>query len=855
MKKLLAVAWISLAWGPPAPAQEAAGTEFFESRIRPLLTERCLGCHGEKKTKGGLRLDSKAGWEKGGDSGPAVVPRKPGSSPLVRMIRAEPGQTPQMPPDKPLTEAAVSDLVRWVEMGAPDPRSGTVAAAKVIDWKVAGEFWSFRPVAPPESATIDGLVAAGLAEHRLRPVPRADRWTLIRRVTFDLTGLPPTEAEVRTFATDPSPDAFAKVVDRLLASPAYGEHQARKWLDLSRYAEDKIRTVEGKPAQAWRYRDWVIEAFNRDVPYDRFVKLQIAADLMEGPEDDPADRRALGFLGLGNVFPRPNNIDRSRAEEWDDRVDTLTRTFLGLTVSCARCHDHKFDPIPTQDYYSLTGIIAATKDVPIWVAPRPEIATYESAAGRSAAAAEQAAAFLQVETDRQALAKTEGLVDAALAVWADPSSNKALDGWLRKGGGRPKAVEEWTKHLPPKEGPREPSPKVREMAEVLCRTVRDNLAKPMKQRNIDLIKGLFGEKGAFPLTETVVVEGASPEWRSEYAPLRDAAKSAAAAVPAEPARGFGVSDVEKPVDLKVYIRGNPERQGEPAPRRFLRVLAGPDAARVGKGSGRLDLADAIADPRNPLTARVMANRIWQQHFGRGLVATPSNFGALGVRPSHPALLDLLADRFVRGGWSVKRLHREILLTEAYQRASTSIPANEAADPENQWLWRGSRRRLAAEELRDALLVVTGGLDRTMGGPSVEVDDLKNARRAVYAKVSRLELGKLLRLFDFPDPHLPSERRVDTTLPQQSLFLLNSPFLIERARALAARTASEPSPEAVVRRTYEAVLGRAPSPEEIAPCAAFLSAADSSEGKSKPGLTRAERFAHAMLVSNPFLFID
>ena len=852
MKKLAAAALLTLGWGAPLPAQEAAGSEFFESRIRPLLTDRCLSCHGEKKSKGGLRLDSKAGWEKGGDSGPAIVPKKPGSSPLARMIRAEPGQTPQMPPDKPLPDAAVADLLRWIEMGAPDPRAGTVAAAKTIDWKAAAEFWAFRPVAPPDSATIDGLVAAALAERGLRPAARADRWTLIRRATFDLTGLPPTESELRAFSEDPSPEAFAKVVDRLLASTAYGEHQARKWLDLSRYAEDKIRTVEGKPAQAWRYRDWVIDAFNQDVPYDRFVKLQIAADLMEGPEGDPADRRALGFLGLGNVFPRPNNIDRSRAEEWDDRVDTLTRTFLGLTVSCARCHDHKFDPIPTQDYYSLTGIIAATRDLPIWVAPRTEIAAYESAAAIAATAADQAAAFLQGETDRQALAKTEGLVDAALAVWADPSANKALDGWLRKGGGRPKAVEEWTKHLPPKEGPREPTPQVREMAEVLCRTVRDNLAKPVKSRNLDLIKGLFGEKGAFPLTETVVVEAASPEWRTEYAPLRDAAKAAKAALPVEPARAFGVSDVEKPADLKVYIRGNPERQGEAAPRRFLRVLAGPEAARVVKGSGRLDLAEAIADPRNPLTARVMANRIWQQHFGRGIVSTPSNFGALGTRPSHPALLDLLADRLVRGGWSVKRLHREILLSAAYQRASTSIAANEAADPENQWLWRGPRRRLTAEELRDALLAVSGGLDRTIGGPSGEVDDLKNVRRTVYAKVSRLDLGKLLRLFDFPDPHLPSERRMDTTLPQQSLFLLNSPFLIDRARALAARTASEPSLEAVVRRTYELALGRAPSADEIAPAAAFLSAADPA---AKPGLTRAERFAHAILVSNPFLFID
>jgi hypothetical protein len=830
-------------------SQDSAGTEFFESRIRPLLAERCLKCHGETKVKGGLRLDSKAGWEKGGDSGPAIVPRKPGSSPLVKMIRSEPGHLPQMPPDRPLAEAQVADLVRWIEQGAPDPRTGSVSAAKAIDWKAAAEFWSFRPVDAPASASIDQLVHAALAERKLRPVRRADPWTLIRRVSFDLTGLPPTEQEVRAFVEDRSPDAFAKVVDRLLASPAYGEHQARKWLDLVRYAEDQIRTVEKTAAQAWRYRDWVIESFNRDLPYDRFVRLQLAADLMEGPEDDPADRRALGLLGLGNVFVRPNNDARAKAEEWDDRVDTLTRTFLGLTVSCARCHDHKFDPIPTQDYYSLTGIIAATKDTPLWAAPRTQIADYESAASRAAAIAQQASDFLQSETDRQALAKTEGLVEAALAVWADPTVNKELDSYLRKGGGRPKAVEEWSKHLPPKEGPREPSPKVREMAESLCKSVRDNLAKPVKQRNADLMKGLFGEKGVFPLPEKIVVEAASPQWRTQYEPLRDAAKAATASLPAEPARCYGVADIEKPVDLKVFIRGNPERQGEPAPRRFLRVLSGPDAVRVAKGSGRLDLADAIADPRNPLTARVMANRIWQQHFGRGIVSTPSNFGALGSRPSHPALLDLLADRFVRGGWSVKKLHREILLSDAWQRDSTSVAASEAVDPENQWLWRGTRRRLTAEELRDAVLSVSGGLDRTAGGPSPEVDDVKNLRRTVYAKVSRLELGKLLRLFDFPDPHLSSERRTDTTLPQQSLFLLNSPFMIERAKALAAAA------EEKVQRIYELALGRAPSADEAAAAAAYLAGEDAAEWKSKVGLSRAERLAHAILVSNAFLYID
>src|SRR4051812_10823410 len=603
-----------------AVAQDGDGNEFFESKIRPVLAEQCLKCHGEKKAKGGLRLDTRAGWEKGGDNGPALVRKKSGSSLLIKMIRGEPESPPQMPPEHPLPKTVVADFVRWVDLGAPDPRTGAAAVVKQIDWKAAGEFWAFKPPSVHQSRPIDAYIDARLAELKLKPSAPADRGTLLRRVTFDLTGLPPTESEARDFLADRSPDAFAKVVDRLLATPAYGEHQARLWLDLARYAEDQAHVSEGKLGFAWRYRDWVIEAFNKDVPYDRFVKLQIAADLMEDDATDPADRRALGFIGLGNIYARPNDLARAKAEQWDDRVDTLSRAFLGLTVSCARCHDHKFDPIPTLDYYSLTGVIADTKDSVVWIAPKELVAVYEAAAAKSAEATAKAAAFLQAETDRRALEKIETLVDAALAAWADPAQNKGLAEFLKK----------------------EKTPKTREAAEKLQKAVRENVLKPIKQRNLDQYKGLFGDKGAFPLTETVVVDAASPEWRNEYAPLKAAAKDVAAQLPPEPEKCHGVVDVEKPGDLKVFVRGNPSKTGEPAPRRFLRVLAGAKAPLFKRGSGRLDLAEAIADARNPLTARVLVNRIWQQHFGRGLVATPSNFGALGSRPTHPELLDALA---------------------------------------------------------------------------------------------------------------------------------------------------------------------------------------------------------------------
>jgi hypothetical protein len=340
----------------------------------------------------------------------------------------------------------------------------------------------------------------------------------------------------------------------------------------------------------------------------------------------------------------------------------------------------------------------------------------------------------------------------------------------------------------------------------------------------------------FALPEKVVVEAASPEWKSAYAALKQRAAEAAAAVPPEPARCHGVAE-DKPADLKVFIRGNPSKLGEPAPRRFLRALVGPEAPRFTKGSGRLELAEAVADPRRPLLARVMVNRIWQQHFGRGIVATPSNFGALGERPTHPELLDALAERFLRSGYSVKSMHREILRSEAYRRSSAIDPRNQAADPENRWLWRAPRRRLSAEELRDAVLLVSGGLDRAQGGPSGDVDDPAYARRTVYGKVSRLDLSRLLKTFDFPDPNLSSERRSETTLPQQSLFLLNSPFMIARAKALAALGGDAAG-------ICRAAFGREPASDELALAEAFLKV---------PG--REAQLAQALLASNAFLFVD
>jgi len=868
-----------------AQADAHSDTEFFETKIRPLLTEHCIACHGEKKQKGGLRLDSKAAWQKGGEEGPVIVPGKSSQSALLKMVRGTPGKPPQMPPDEVLPEAAVVDLAKWVDLGAPDPRQGVATTTKEIDWEAARKFWAYQPAtataADSTSAdhgkAIDRYIAAGLLRAGLKPVGLADKRTLIRRATFDLTGLPPTEAEVQAFEADSAPEAFAKVIDRLLASPAYGEHQARGWLDLARYGEshaDNENTAE-KLTFAWRYRDWAIEAFNKDVSYDRFVKLQLAADLMEKPGDDPADRRALGLLGLGAVYARPNDLDRAKAEQWDDRVDAVTRAFLGLTVSCARCHDHKFDPIPTQDYYSLAGIIANTQNATVPISPADLLAAHDSAAAKSAAATQAAKGFLQGAADRIANQRADHLADYSIAVWRfnmqkqDQPALKpdaiakaaglslaefaALDKYLQKGNAGVQKLVVWQKLLRTKSADREPTAQVRELAQQFQTMVKDQLAKPFGVkggRSADSQKDWFGKGGIFPITDELVKANATPEWKTELASLEKAAAAAAAAVPAI-AQCNGVADIAKPADLKVYIRGNPAKKGEVAPRRFLRILSGNDRPAFKNGSGRLELAEAIADAKNPLTARVLVNRIWQQHFGRGIVATASNFGVLGSRPTHPELLDALAAGFVSDGWSIKRLHRRMMLSEAYQRASTSDQANMEIDPENQWLWRMSRRRLTVEEFRDATLMVAGNLKREMGGPSGDVDDVNNSRRTVYGRVSRHDLSQLLRLFDFPDPNISSDRRTDTTLPQQALFLMNSPFILQQAKVLAARVSAEKSSAEKVRAAYRQVFARMPSDAELKFAVGFLDAADGA----KVGLTRMERFAQAILASNEFFFVD
>jgi hypothetical protein len=721
---------------PPPGARSNISEEdarFFERSVRPLLAERCWECHAGEAAEAGLRLDARDAMMGGGDSGPAVVAGNPAESLLISAIHY--AGEPQMPPDGKLSADEIDVLVEWIKRGAPWPNSPATARAASQQFEITAEdrdFWSFQPITDPTppsihnkswpQTSVDAFILARLEDAGLPPSPAANKRTLIRRATFDLIGLPPTPEEVEAFLADDSPDAFARVVDRLLASPHYGERWARHWLDVARYGEDQAHTFEARLySQGFRYRDWVVNALNNDMPYDEFLRSQLAADLIGGCDASNENLPALGFFATGPVYYG----DRQKLDQMDDRIDTLTRGLLGLTVACARCHDHKFDPISTADYYALASIVASTEYVEVPLVSEEE--------------AEKAVK----EDDRQLKASGE-----------------------KKKKNRPK-----------------PYPHVHA--------------------------------------------------------IRDA----------------------EPRTMRVHIRGNPNTLGPEVPRRFLSVLS-PDSNEPEpfmSGSGRLELAEKIACRDNPLTARVIVNRVWQHHFGHGLVRTPSNFGLSGERPSHPELLDHLAARFIAGGWSLKTLHREIMLSAVYQQASAFDEKRAAVDPENRLLWRMNRRRLEVEAWRDAILAVSGMFDKSLGGPSLDLAEAANNRRTLYAKISRHNLDPLLRLFDFPDPNITSDGRPVTTVPLQQLFVLNSPLMAEGAKALAAKCCkADEDNGARIEFAFEQVFGRPATDEELQLGLEFLTRwedASDESGDDDVQLSRWEQYAQALLSTNEFLFID
>ncbi len=865
-----------------AHADDADKIAFFEAKIRPVLVETCLECHGEKKASGKLRLDSKAGVLKGGFSGPAIVPGKAKDSLLIKAIRQADPDVEKMPSKGPkLTDAVIADFEKWIDTGAADPRAGKQAVATDgIDWKKAREFWSFQPPKMPPlpsvrnaswpKTPIDRFILAKLEAEKLTPVRPAAKRELIRRATFDLTGLPPTPEETEAFVKDESPDAFAKVVDRLLASPHYGERWGRYWLDVARYAEDQAHTFEVIPnTNAWRYRDWVINALNDDMPYDRFVKMQIAADLID--KDEPSRVKnlpALGFFGLGAQYYKNTDAAKAAADELDDRVDTLTRGFLGLTVSCARCHDHKFDPVPQIDYYSLAGIFTSCKIANVPLGSKETVKRVEECRAKIKKLDAEAKEMLRVEKVKRADAKAEELPKYLVAAWkvqAGKQKNpKAAVAEIAQAEMLDQAVLTRCVKLVEK------TPASFEMMRKMTATEQEvataavtmqkqvkamiNSKGKLDKMKTELLNNLFyADNSVFQLSDAKVRESLPTDKKDQLNEMSATLTKLQKSDDAKPLPiAHGLAET-KPTNMKIFQRGNPAKLGDEAPRRFLKILA-ENPKPFTQGSGRLELADAIASNDNPLTARVMVNRVWQYHFGRPIVGTPSNFGSLGDRPSHPELLDFLSVRFMEMGWSFKKLHREIMLSSVYQLSSERDEKNLNSDGDNRWFWRMNRRRLDVESWRDAMLAVSGKLDPKLGGPTTNLAAADNVRRTVYAKISRHDLNYVLRLFDFPDANITSERRVETTVPQQQLFVLNSPFVIETAKALAARVQKEASndPERV-QRAFAIAYGRPANAEEMQLFEEFLRAKDADPSANR--LTRWERVAQILIGSNEFMYMD
>lgn len=1169
-------------------ALTAEQLEFFEAKIRPVLVEQCYECHSGMSTtpKGGLRLDLREALMTGGDSGPALVPGKPEDSLLLKALRYE---SYEMPPSGKLSDAVVADFERWIQMGAPDPRTESAAPKSAgIDYRKGLEFWAFRPPLKAElpavqnqtwaHSDIDRFVLHELEKRNLKPSAPADRRTLIRRVYFDLIGLPPEPEVVDAFITNTSPDAWETVVNELLASPHYGERWGRYWLDLARYAEDQAHTFQARMyPQGYLYRDWVVQALNDDMPYDTFLKLQIAGDQIS--VDEPhRHRAALGFFALGPVYYQDNGEqEKAQADEWDDRIDTLMRGTQAMTVSCARCHDHKYDPFSTADYYGLAGVFASSEYRELPVVPEEMV----SARGH----ADQAAEAKQLEIDtllateapaaRLTLrAEIPGYLRAAWSVLSitdkkiQPAliektaretklNSKLLQRWVAWlmeeadsgaiSSHRP-YLDEWRafRKLPPTD-PEQASMRLNEIGlhlqqqaetlivrrELLRKQFGDNYAfvaaedRTTVEPGVILLGNLFDDRkgslltsalasdpfrakasggslgvdrvlqgwggtaeiasgvrfdfrsigsdsrshgdvindgwsseggiqtlgqhcsagigrteqgvgmhanalitfdlneirraGLIPVSETMVfrvdraginddslgsnasvhlaVIVSKPQSKpSEFdsiisatlngipAPLEenDAVYSFAGKMPSAikadgkfvsfevtippdarsltlVATGAQISEIENTIssdhavfsnarltynvnvaelaradestsldqipeservqlqrdatllselfddrgvlglaadqigpllkgesaklwadmkaqheelrkhaesiripmahalaegtarDVKIYLAGDPRKKGDVAPRAFPAILtSGERRPFEATGSGRRNLADAIASRINPMTARVIANRIWAGHFGSGLVRTLSNFGQLGERPSHPELLDYLAVSLMDNQWSLKSLHRSILLSATYQQSSLGDPSNLETDPDNRFLWKMNRRRLEVEPWRDAVLAVSGQLDRQIGGVSSQLND-GHRRRTLYGYVSRHQLDDLLRLFDFPDPNITSGERSVTTVPLQQLFVLNSEFMIGQSKSLAARLIQEAdADDSRVERAFGLLYNRTPTDDERQAALAFL-----KETKKEPEdiLSSLEQFCLAMLGTNEFAYVD
>jgi mono/diheme cytochrome c family protein len=889
-----------------------AGTaDYFESKVRPILANNCFGCH-TGTALGGLRLDSSEAMLKGGKRGPSVAPGDPDKSLLITAVK-QTDSSLKMPQGGKLKEEEIAALEEWVKAGAPWPKPAATQITTKTDGKYVitperKAFWSFQPLkAEPIPAVkdpkwaktdIDRFILARLDKEGLKPVGPAAKHDLLRRATLDLIGLAPTPEEYSAFEADKSSDAFAKVVDRLLASPHYGERWGRVWLDVARYGEDDYRSLNPNPRgyrpypNAWAYRDWVIDAFNDDLPYDQFVKAQLAGDLMDA-KTRYKTLPATGFLGLGPWYYDNGSNEVTRADERHDRVDAVTRGFLGMTVACARCHDHKYDPIPQTDYYALAGVFYNTIYEEYPQAPKKVVDDYsklQDGVDEKNKILQEMNTNLSTELSRSYAFQTSNYIEGVWDVTgAKPKKEVAAVVESRKLDYE--ILERWVKYMQKptdkyhnkeefqamlKKGTATPA-QVKAMAEKFQGEVVEALlakndldaqnkvladkdldgTKPKKRTdkpsnfvsNKDFNPGALIRFKALPdelsnfYNEVFVRELKDSDdpnammaaggrqgnggvltfrgWalQSRLGPVDEARlKSIQDDIAADRKKLenqypfiHGVRDSETPANIQLALRGNPENLGAEVPRHFLSVFSDKDPVPLTQGSGRLQLADLVV--KQPIAMRVIVNRIWKEHFGTGIVDSPSNFGFGGERPTDPELLEYLASSFVKNGMSIKKLQRQIMLSSVYQLSTDDNKIASDKDSGNRLYWRANRKRMEAEQLRDSILEISGNLDDSLGGPSQELTP-DYTRRTVYGKVSRYKLDAYLQLFDFPSPNISAEKRFTTTVPLQRLFLMNSDFVQVEAEALAKRVSTEPNNRARIVKMYELAYGRNPSEEEI-----------------------------------------
>lgn len=971
-KRLVAFGWyfIAIASLPCVPAQEAGqqptfpaqDIEFFEAKIRPLLSAHCLECHGNEATKirGGLWLTSRQQLLEGGDSGPAVVLGKPEESLLISAVHFE---DYEMPPRGKLKASDIELLEQWVRLGLPDPRTpNRQAASKPINIEAGRAFWSFRPLAAKPKVVnhqqdrdwcrteIDRFILQRLQKHQLTPVADANRYQLLRRVHLAITGLPPTPDQIQAFATSQRSldDDLAELVDRLLQSDGFGERWGRHWLDVARFAESSGGGRSLMFPEAWRFRDYVIQSYNADKPFNQMIREQIAGDLL--PFDSQSERNAnltaVGFLALGPTNYEQQDKELLRMEVIDEQVDTVGRAFLGMTLGCARCHDHKFDPIPTEDYYALAGIFGSTVSLvdgnvstyvtqPLANAEQQAIvATYQKKLAQLTRRRKQLQKQLIELGGKQRVShqprrvlqsgKLRGVVvdnqnARLIGKWQESVYVKAFvdAGYLHDDGqpkGRNQAIfapqletggQYEVRLAYSASGNRASNTLVVIDHQDGRKTLRVNQSKRPPIQGLFLSLGSYRFEADNVAKVTISNEGAdgvviadavqfisktenktsltaskpdgtvqaspakrtmtsAPEWvaaKREFEATEKQLKILKSNAPQPFARAMSVKDSDQPADGHVHIRGNVRQLGDVVARGFLQVVTDkttwpeiPDGT-----SGRLPLANWIASPQNPLTARVYVNRVWRHLFGRGIVETTDNFGAMGMRPSHPQLLDYLADRFVREGWSTKKLIRHIMLSRVFRLSTQTSEKAMQEDAENRLLWRANRRRMDAEVLRDSILFASGQLDPQAGGLTIrkitQYDlgyTFQTRRRSVYVPAFRNSMLELFEVFDIANPNMVTGHRNTSTLPTQALFLMNSPWVMEQSRAMAKSVCEQRAQDSErLKQVFLRLLGRPPSATEAKLANQYLESMNDIQNSK----VRWQRLIHATIGSLDFRYIN